>query len=626
MKKQQTILVLLAALILQIAVPLKAQMQVQNVEKNALKPSAMRFLPVAEIKPGMKGIARTVFSGSVPEEFGVEVLGVLPGFIGPKQPAIIGKLSGANALRTGVFAGMSGSPVFIDGKLIGAISFSFPFSKEPICGITPIESMINIFEQKQTVPNQSREPKSITFAELASTEWKPNLPRPTITASPFMANVAPDSPLIALLGQQFAPIATPLVFSGIRQEALNQFAPQLMAAGLMPVSAVGGASEMTPLKQPDEKTLLPGDSVSMALTRGDFSMAASGTVTFRDGEKVYAFGHPFLNLGNSNLPMSESSVITVIPNTNNSFKLAVPGEMVGSMTQDRATGVFGKLGQAPKMIPVKMNVQTSNNQQETYNFEVVNDSFLTPLLLNITVYNSLLATERALGDATVSVSGQINLKGEQPIKIERRFTGMNAPIQAASSVAIPTSILMASGFSTFEINSITLNVSSNDGKKNAVLERMSISRTEIKAGESVEVQAFVRSVNGNVFVQKIPVKIPTDTPEGTLLVYVGDGSSLQQVAASRSFVPKSVGELVNTINKVKKSDRLYLYLGRVSNGAVIGSNELTNLPPSVLATLNSDRTVGGVTPTLLASVLEQELPPADFIISGQQVLALEVKR
>jgi hypothetical protein len=626
MKKQQTILVLLAALILQIAVPLKAQMQVQNVEKNALKPSAMRFLPVAEIKPGMKGIARTVFSGSVPEEFGVEVLGVLPGFIGPKQPAIIGKLSGANALRTGVFAGMSGSPVFIDGKLIGAISFSFPFSKEPICGITPIESMINIFEQKQTVPNQSREPKSITFAELASTEWKPNLPRPTITASPFMANVAPDSPLVALLGQQFAPIATPLVFSGIRQEALNQFAPQLMAAGLMPVSAVGGASEMTPLKQPDEKTLLPGDSVSMALTRGDFSMAASGTVTFRDGEKVYAFGHPFLNLGNSNLPMSESSVITVIPNTNNSFKLAVPGEMVGSMTQDRATGVFGKLGQAPKMIPVKMNVQTSNNQQETYNFEVVNDSFLTPLLLNITVYNSLLATERALGDATVSVSGQINLKSEQPIKIERRFTGMNAPIQAASSVAIPTSILMASGFSNFEINSITLNVSSNDGKKNAVLERMAMSRTEIKAGDSVEVQAFVRSDNGNVFVQKIPVKIPTGTPEGTLLVYVGDGSSLQQVAASRSFVPKSVGELVNTINKVKKSDRLYLYLGRVSNGAVIGSNELTNLPPSVLATLNSDRSVGGVTPTLLASVLEQELPPADFIISGQQVLALEVKR
>lgn len=210
-----------------------------------------------------------------------------------------------------------------------------------------------------------------------------------------------------------------------------------MSVGLLPVAGVSGAAEMTPMKQADENTLVGGDSVSMQLSRGDYSLAAAGTVTYRDGDKVYAFGHPFLSLGVSDLPMSESHVVTVIPNLNNSFKLAVPDAMVGSMTQDRATGVFGKLGQAPKMIPVEINLETSRGQTQTLNFEVAKDDFLTPLLLNITIYNSLVANERGIGDSTIEITGDIQVKNQPSLKIDNRFGGGQAAQFAALSVALP---------------------------------------------------------------------------------------------------------------------------------------------------------------------------------------------
>ena len=613
------------ALVLMVSVNVFAQTRASENENSSSKNAA--FFPLSEIKPGMRAISRTVFSGSEPEEFEVEILGVLPGFIGPKQPAIIGRLRGANAERTGVFAGMSGSPVYINGKLVGAISFSFPFSKEPIAGITPIQSMIDIFAQSNAAPaNQAEiESKSFSFTELASADYKSNLPQPAFSSAPFLANVPPTSPLVGLLGQQFAPIATPLVFSGIRQETLNQFAPQLVAGGLLPVAAAGAASEITPLKKYDDKTLQPGDSVAVALSRGDYSLAAAGTVTYRDGEKVYAFGHQFLNLGSANMPMSESSVVTVIPNANNSFKLSVPEAMVGVMSQDRNTGIMGKLGEQARMIPVEINVTTSRNQKQTYNFEVVNDSFLTPLLLNITIFNSITATERSLGDSTISVRGQINVKDAPAVNLERRFSAANAPVFAAGSVAAPTGALL-NGFDNTEIKNVKIDIVSTDGKKVAALERLTVDKNEVKAGETFEAQAFVRTDSGRVFAQKIPVKIPADTPAGNYLVYVGDGGSLQQVAPTRSFTPKTIGELVNVINQIKKNDRLYLQVTRVTNGAIVGANEMPNLPPSMLASLNNDRTVGGVTPTLLSPIFEQELAPAEFVIQGQQVLSIEVVR
>ncbi|MCM3902707.1 MAG: hypothetical protein ND866_13460 [Pyrinomonadaceae bacterium] len=586
-----------------------------------------RLFALEDLRPGMKGVARTVFSGTETQEFGVEILGVLPGFPGPRQSAIIARLSGSNVEKTGVFAGMSGSPVYVDGRLVGAIAFSFPFSKEPIAGITPIKQMIDIFEKgKVDETNKPRAPRLVSFAQLAATEWKPTLPKQAVTATSLIAPVSAGSPLVALMGQQMTPIATPVVFSGISQESLSLFAPQLMANGLLPVSGAGGSAAITPLGEANEKTLTPGTSLSVQLVRGDYSIAASGTVTFRDGDRIYAFGHPFLSLGAADMPMTETSVVTVIANVNNSFKLSVPGQMMGAISQDRAAGVFGSLGRAPKMIPVKINLHTSRDRTETYSYEVANDSFLTPLLLNITVFNTITSSERALGESTISIKGEIKVKGQENVQLDRRFSSSNSAIMAAGSVATPIGSLMSSGFDDVQIDGVTLDISSSDTKYAGTLERIALDRTEVRRGEKVEIQAYVRTEAGKQFVQRIPVQIPEDATPGQLLVFVGDGSALQEGSAAKAFVPQDLGQLVRAINKVKKSDRLYVKLFRITPGAVIGTDELPNLPPSVVATLNSDRTSGGYTPTVLSPVYEMELPPAEFVISGQQLIGIDVVR
>ena len=594
--------------------------------RDARGPSDARLFQLDELRPGMKGIARTVFSGSETQEFGVEILGVLPGFPGPHQSAIIARLSGSNVEKTGVFAGMSGSPVYIDGRLVGAIAFSFPFSREPIAGITPIQEMLDIFEKGRANETQkSKEPRPVSFAQLAATEWKPILPRPAVTGVPLIAPVAAGSPLVALMGQQMAPIATPVVFGGISQQTLSLFSSALTGAGLLPVSGIGGSAAITPLSPFDEKTLTPGTSVSVLLVRGDYSVAASGTTTFRDGDRIYAFGHPFLNLGGSDMPMAESSVVTVIPNSYNSFKLAVPGRMVGAISQDRATGVFGQLGHTPKMIPVKITLHTSRNRDEEFSFEVVSDEFLTPLLMGITVFNSIGARERAVGDSTISVRGSIAVEGQKPIALERRFSSANAPMLAAGSVVGPVGELLASGFDGVNITGIVLDITSREDKSVASLERISLDRTEVARGESVEVQAYVRTDSGRQFVERIPVQIPADAPAGQLMIMVGDGALMQESSVTKVFVPRDLGQLVSTMNKIKKNDRLYLKLLRPAPGVIIGTSELPNLPPSVVATLNNDRSSGGYTPMALSLIYERELPPAEFVITGQQVISVTVK-
>ena len=611
---------ILSALLIAVSAGLAAAQQ-------PVKANGPALFALEDVRPGMKGVAKTVFSGSETEEFGVEVLGVLPGFPGPRQSAIIARLSGPNVQRTGVFAGMSGSPVYIDGKIVGAIAFSFPFSKEPIAGITPIKQMIELFNKgSENERLKPKEPRAVSFAQLAGTDWKPNLPKQAVSSISLLAPVSAGSPLMPLIGQQMTPIATPLVFNGITQESLSMFAPQLIANGLLPVSGAGGSAAITPMAEVNANTFPAGSSISVQLVRGDYSLAAAGTVTMRDGDRIYAFGHPFLSLGASDMPMTEASVVTVIPNVNNSFKLAVPGRMVGSISQDRASGIFGLLRQEPKMIPVKVNLHTSRDRTETYSYEIASDSFLTPLLLNITVFNTITSSERVLGDSTITMTGEIKVKGQEPIRIDRRFSNNNSPIQAASSIAAPVGSLLTSGFDDVQVDGITLDISSSETKYAGTLERITLDRTEVRRGEKVEVQAYVRTESGKQFVQRIPVQIPEDAALGQLLVFVGDGGALQEGSAAKSFVPQDLGQLVRAINTVKKTDRLYVKLFRITPGAVIGTSELPSLPPSVVATLNSDRTSGGYTPTVLSPVYEMELPPAEFVISGQQLIAIDVVR
>src|SRR5688572_22654170 len=562
MKKHIFTILALALVFMAAHAPAEAQ---QNAAR--AKAADPRMFPLEDLRPGMRGVARTVFSGTEPEEFAVEILGVLPGYPSPRQSAIIARLSGANVQKTSVFAGMSGSPVYIDGRLAGAIAFSFPFAKEPICGITPIQEMLDIFaEGAGGKSGPAREPRSVSFTQLASANWKPVLPGQAIAGAPMIASVASGSPLVALMGQQIQPIATPVVFGGISQESLALFSSHLMSNGLLPLSGVGGAAAITTLGPITDKTLAPGTSVSVQLVRGDYSIAASGTVTFRDGDQIYAFGHPFLNLGSADMPMTESSVVTVIANTNNSFKLSVPGQMVGAVSQDRNTGVFGKLRQAPRMIPVKITLHTSRGRTEKFSYEVANDSFLTPLLVNLTVYNTITANERSLGESTISIRGEVGITGQGPVMVERRFSSGNAPLLAAGSIAVPVNALLSSGFDNVEISGISLDIVSSDRKYAATLERISLDRNEVRRGDDVEIQAYVRTESGKQFVQRIPVKIPADVPSGPLVIFVGDGGALQETSGAKAFVPQDLGQLVSAINKIRKDDRLYVKLFRVTPG------------------------------------------------------------
>ena len=603
---------------------ISAQAQTKVKLDKTANTGGIALYAVEDLRPGMKGVARTVFSGNKPEEFGLEILGVLDGFTGPRQSTIIARLSGPNVDRTGVFAGMSGSPVFIDNKLVGAIAYSFPFAKEPICGITPIKQMIDIFERANDKP-RATEVRAVSFSSLASADWKASLPKQPVSATTLVAPVATNSPLAPLMGQQIQPIATPVVFSGISQDTLSLFSSQLSASGLLAVSGVGGAGKITPLESFDDKTLMPGATVSVELARGDYSVAAAGTVTFRDGDKIYAFGHPFLSIGSADMPMTEGSVVTVIPNAFNSFKLSVPGRMVGAISQDRATGVFGQLGHQSRMIPVKLNLHTSRGQDEQFNYEIVSDEYLTPLLLNLTVFNSIAARERSIGEATISINGSIAVDGQPPIAVERRFSTVNAALMAAGSIAGPAQTLLSSGFDNVNIKGITLDVTSSEEKNAATLERISLDRTEVERGAKLELQAYVRTDSGKQFIERIPVQIPEDAPSGQLTIALGDGATLQESSAAKSFVPRELKQLVEAINKTRKNDRLYLKLLRPAPGVVIGSNELPNLPPSVVATLNSERTSGGYTALTLSPLYEKELPPADFVITGQQVISVTVK-
>jgi hypothetical protein len=589
----------------------------------------LAFMPLEDVRPGMKGYGMTVFQGSKPERFEVEILGLLNGIPNPKQSIVIARLSGPQAERTSVFAGMSGSPVYIDGKLLGAVAYAFPFAKEPIAGITPIKQMIDIFEQgKEQEPRTSQR---VSFSTLTgqSAAGGSTAGLPAALSAQVGPRAATNSAIAPYVGQTIAPIATPVTFSGIPQSVVDLFGEDLKRAGIQPIAGVGGGSSLSPMMPATSDTLAAGTSVSVQLVRGDFTIDAAGTVTYRDGNRVYAFGHPFLSSGQTSWPMAESSVVTVVPNLNNSFKLSAGGNLVGSISQDRSTGVFGKLGEKPRMIPVRVSVRTSRNKVEDYNFEVVSDSFLTPLLMRITMFSAITATERQIGNQTIKISGRIAIKGQPDISLDNSFSSPNgAGILTVNSVAQPLAVLFNSGFDAIDLENIEVDVTSLDSRSSGALSRLWIDKTEVRRGEKLEIQVFARNDNGDEFVERIPFEIPADAPTGPLVILIGDGASINQtemrVQAGADFLPKDLNQLVRAINKLKKNNRLYLKVIRSSTGAIVNNEEMPALPPSVLATLGSQRTSGGYTPLSFATLIEQELAPSKFIISGQQTITINV--
>jgi len=589
----------------------------------------LTLMPVDQVKSGMRGYGMSVFQGTKPERFEVEILGILEGFQNPKQSIIIARLSGPLVERTSVFAGMSGSPVYIDGKLVGAVAYAFPFEKEPIAGIQPIQNMIDVIEEGRREAPQSNQP--LSFNTLVSRAAQSTFgSSPTPFTAQVGARAATNPALAPFVGHTIVPIATPVTFSGIPQDVLEMFGDDLRKLGIQPIAGVGGGSSLTPMVRANENTLAPGTSVSVQLVRGDFTIDASGTVTHRDGDKIYAFGHPWLSSGKTSWPMAESSVVTVVPNLNNSFKLAAGGNLVGAINQDRSTGVYGELGDPPRMIPMRLTVHTSRNKTETYNLELISDSLLTPLLARMATFSAITATERQVGNQTIQLKGRISINGQPDVIIDNSFSAPNgAAMFAVNDVARPLAMLYNSGLDGLEVRGIELEVNSLDRRSTGSLNRLWIDKTEVERGENIEIQVFARHENGSEFVERIPLVIPADAPLGPLVIMVGDGAAMNQTDVrqpSGDFTPRDLSQLVRSINKLKRNNRLYVKVLRAGTGAIVNNEEMPVLPPSVLATLGSSRTSGGYTPLSIATLTESELAPSQFIISGQQTITITVTK
>jgi hypothetical protein len=323
--------------------------------------------------------------------------------------------------------------------------------------------------------------------------------------------------------------------------------------------------------------------------------------------------------------MHEGEVLTVMSSNAVSFKMSAPKAMVGMLRGDRSPGIYGELGVAPRMIPVEINLKTSRGEDRKYKYDVAADRFLTPLLMQITMLSTIASTERTIGDSTLQIRGRIKIKGLPDVELENRLSSsFNVPMAAAFATAQPISAILNSGFKDLQFEKLVYDITSRDARSTGKLDRLWINSTDVRPGENIEIQAFVGAEGGGEYVERIPVEIPKDAPIGPLQIIVGDGGSMQALEPRTGFTPKSLDQLVREMNKIRKSDRLYVRLARAESGAVVKNEEMPSLPPSVLATLGSDRTIGGYSLTRSATIFEKEIAPADFVISGQRTLTVNV--
>jgi hypothetical protein len=588
------------------------------------------FFKVGNLQPGMRGIGKTCFQGTKPEEFQVEILGVLQG-VNPGASAVLAKFSGSRLDKTGIFEGMSGSPVYIDGKLLGAVAFSYSFAKEAIGGITPITQMVDSFDEA------SSSSSSIKNNLKKSRLWNYRLPLPAMRTGSAefpgdMSNEAPKPLQAESNGHALIPIATPLSMSGFQADALKTFSPQLRAMGMSILQGAGGSKPAAVSKESgeaDSAPLEPGSNIVVPLVRGDLEVSAGGTVTYVDGNRLYAFGHNLFQLGFTELPMHKAKAIMVFPSLESSFKILELGDLAGTIRQDRGAGIYGIVGEKPRMVPMQISLTTSRGAKKEFKFELARDNYLTPLLVNLIVYNTIVSSERAQGMVTLSVKGKIHIKGEQTVEVDNRFSSdSEAPSSASLSIAVPVNYLMAPGYSNLDLQHIELEISVRESDQAAVLDSIRATRSEVKAGESLEMEVSSKQINGATIRDTYTITVPENASPGALMVMVADGSTLMKVNEEEdveNVIPRDLAQLVKLINNLRKNDRLYVRFFRQEPGAIVKGEGLPGLPPSILAILRSDRKAGAINQIHTSTLMEYELPATDYMVAGAKILKLMVK-
>jgi hypothetical protein len=588
------------------------------------------FFQLEDLKAGMKGTGKTCYQGTEPEEFQVEILGVLHG-VNPGTSVILARFSGDLIDRAGIFEGMSGSPVYIDGKLLGAIAYSFTFAKEPIGGITPITQMVEAFSEAAVPPTEGK----VLFKK--SGLWNYSLPLPATPNGyaqlPVIPNQVKHQPLPeAFGGHSLIPIATPLSMGGFHSQVLKVFAPQFQAMGMSVLQGVGGLNPAAADgNQVDSaKPLLePGSNIVVSLVQGDLDVSAGGTVTHVDGNRLYAFGHSMYSLGFTELPMHTAKAIIVFPSLESSFKILEMGELAGAIRQDRGTGIYGIVGEKPQMVPLRIHLTTSRGDKKEFKYELAKDSFLTPLLVNLTVYQTIVSSERAQGMITLKIKGTINIKNQKSVEVNNRFSSdSEAPSAASLSIAVPVNYLMAPGYKNLELQDIDLEIVAQENDQAAILDSIRFDRTEVKAGELLDVEISYKRINGEVIRETYPVRIPKNASPGELTMLVADGATLMSMderEEGEDLIPRDLTQLIKLMNSLRKNDHLYVRFYRQEPGAVVKGEGLPGLPPSILSIFQSDRKVGAINPIHTSTIMEYEMPATDYLVVGARALKLTIE-
>jgi len=574
-------------------------------------------ISVDHIHAGMRGVAYTVFQGIKPESMDVEVLGVLHNVNGPKGDVILVRLHGEKVEYTGVVAGMSGSPVYLEGKLAGALAFRIgEFSKEPIAGVTPIAEMleINALDHSPAEEAAARPSVNGVAGNIAGK-----------AASPGDGPSRPGSEGTQGFANYLKPIETPLVFNGFSEDTVQRFASQFASAGIAPVMGAGSVSDA---KQPEP--LEPGSAVSAVLVRGDMDIEATCTVTYIDPQHLLACGHPLLQFGAVDLPMNKAQVLATLPSPLNAFKIVNTTEAAGAFVQDRHTGIMGVFNKQPQMIPVTLTINGGAATKE-FHYEVLNNARLSPVAIMATVFNALHGVNEYGEEITYRVNGSINVKGFPEVSLHNMFSpadgGQPAAMQAALSLGERFSRIYDNPYDAPAVNSVRLDFDLVRERRWARLESAHTDVTEARPGDKIMVETAIAPYRGERIIRQIPVKIPTSASKGTLRILVSDGETLDRVGrGSPAFGRKlDLASTIALLNKEHSNNRVYVSLLEADPEARVADKVMPTLPLSVMNVMDGMRGNQEMIVSAESSVDETATTPLDYVVSGAQLLTITVK-
>ncbi|HEV8610518.1 MAG TPA: SpoIVB peptidase S55 domain-containing protein [Thermoanaerobaculia bacterium] len=578
------------------------------------------IFPVGKIVPGLKGYGFSDLGGGKGiQRFDVEMIGTLRRFA-PKQDLILARVSGAGLEHSGIIAGMSGSPVYVDGKLVGALAYGWPFSKDPICGITPIQSMLDIRHAPAAAPVPIGGPAA-RASELVSMFGSRRFSGALdALLAPFRRDDA---------GGTMATLPIPVSFAGGAGAGPGWLFGRLAeAAGWVaaPAGASGGSQVPSSKFQGAEEKVapvLPGSSLSTVLLSGDMLLAATGTVTWVEGDSVLAFGHPFLSMGPIDMPMARADVLTVLPSVYRSFKFADSGPVFGSVTQDRSTGILGTVGSRAKMVPITVKISSDEVPIQTYHFEAVHNSMLTPVLAAIAIDSVLTTLEKRAGERTLVWKSSIRTP-DRNVRWDTVFSGLAAREDAVTSLALLTNYLMANEFRDLPILGVDVEIAHSDRLQNGRIVNVEPGKERFRAGERVPVRIDVVDFRGGSRRVTLDLDVPRDTPPGPLTVFVGDGNSATAYdLAIYPADPQSLDQVLDFLGRMRPPNSLNLIAYRRAPGAVVAGEALAALPPTVAALLR-DRGPGDGTPNLSYLRIQSRSVEQPVPITGSVQLNLEV--